>query len=337
MPENIRVYLITTEWPTAENPSAVPFLSLHVRLLRESGVEVEVFHFRGNQNPFYYLIAWWRIRNTTFWKKADILHAHWGQSAFITLFSKKKLVITFHGSDLHGIVNTKGIKTLKGSVLSTFSRLIASRADYCIAVSKNLSKQLLGKCKNIKIIPIGIDTSSFFTMDKISCRRRLNLDINTKIILFISDPNRTEKRFSLARTAVDEYQKLHPNIRIHLIVVTGIDHSLIPYYINSGDALILTSTHEGSPTVVKEALACKLPIVSFDIGDVAERIRNVEGCYLCENQTINCLIKGLETALTHGQLRELPQSATKNISETENVIEVIEIYKELSQDNSRLR
>lgn len=329
MPENIRVYLITTEWPTAENPSAVPFLSLHVRLLRESGVEVEVFHFRGNQNPFYYLIAWWRIRNTTFWKKADILHAHWGQSAFITLFSKKKLVITFHGSDLHGIVNTKGIKTLKGSVLSTFSRLIASRADYCIAVSKNLSKELLGKCKNIKIIPIGIDTSSFFPMDKISCRRRLNLDINTKIILFISDPNRTEKRFSLARTAVDEYQKLHPDKHITLLVVNGIDHSMVPAYINSGDALILTSTHEGSPTVVKEALACKLPIVSFDVGDVAERISNVEGCYLCKEQTIECLVKGLEIAITHGPLGNLPESAIKQLDERNNVLDLIEIYNTL--------
>lgn len=333
MSESIRVYLITTEWPSAENPSAVPFLSRHVRLLRESGVEVEVFHFRGKQNPFNYLIAWWRIRHTAFWKKADILHAHWGQSAFLALFSKKKLVITYHGSDLHGIVDQKGKKTLNGRILSTLSRLIARRSDCCIAVSNQLAQLLSGKCKNIKTIPIGIDTDLFFPMDKISCRRRLNLDIHAKIILFISDPNRTEKRFSLARTAVDEYQKLHPNIRIHLIVVTGIDHSLIPYYINSGDALILTSTHEGSPTVVKEALACKLPIVSFDVGDVAERISNVDGCYLCKEETIECLVKGLEIAITHGPLGDLPINAIKNLDERNNVSEVIEIYKTLVKDN----
>jgi len=114
MSESIRVYLITTEWPSAENPSAVPFLSRHVRLLRESGVEVEVFHFRGKQNPFNYLIAWWRIRHTAFWKKADILHAHWGQKCFSGAFSKKKLVITYHGSDLHGIVDQRARKPSMG-------------------------------------------------------------------------------------------------------------------------------------------------------------------------------------------------------------------------------
>ena len=334
MTESIRVYLITTEWPSAENPSAVPFLSRHVRLLRESGVEVEVFHFRGKQNPFNYLIAWWRIRHTAFWKKADILHAHWGQSAFLALFSKKKLVITYHGSDLHGIVDQKGKKTLNGRILSTFSRLIARRADCCIAVSNQIAQLLSGKCKNIKIIPIGIDTGLFFPMDKITCRRRLNLDVHAKIVLFISDPNRTEKRFPLARDAVNEFQKLHPDIPVQLQVVYGIDYSSIPYYINSGDALILTSTHEGSPTVVKEALACKVPIVSFNVGDVAERIADIDGCYLCESQTIECLVKGLEVAIEQGPIGNLPATAIKNLDERDNVSEVIEIYKTLLKDNN---
>jgi len=43
---------------------------------------------------------------------------------------------------------------------------------------------------------------------------------------------------------------------------------------------LLTSLHEGSPTVVKEALACGLPVVSVDVGDVAERIEGIEGCHL---------------------------------------------------------
>jgi len=149
-------------------------------------------------------------------------------------------------------------------------------------------------------------------MDKITCRRRLNLDIHAKIILFISDPNRTEKRYPLARDAVNEFQKLHPDIPVQLQVVYGIDYSSIPYYINSGDALILTSTHEGGPTVVKEALACKVPIVSFNVGDVAERIADIDGCYLCEEQSVDCLVNGLEIALIHGPLHKIPDSAMNN-------------------------
>jgi glycosyltransferase involved in cell wall biosynthesis len=33
---------------------------------------------------------------------------------------------------------------------------------------------------------------------------------------------------------------------------------------------------------VKEALACDRPVVSVDVGDVAERIRSIEGCYLAQ-------------------------------------------------------
>lgn len=329
----MKVYIITTEWPTCENPFAVPFLTHHVSLLSDSGVAVEVFHFQGKKNPLIYIKSWCKIRKTAFWKEADILHAHWGQSAFIALFSKKRLVITYHGSDLQGIIGKNQNNTIQGIILKTFSQLVAHKADYCITVSQKLNELLSSKCKNIKSLPIGIDTEEFYPMDKKSCRKRLNLDNEAKIVLFISDPNRTEKRFSLARDAVDEYQKLHPDKRITLLMVNGIDHSMVPSYINSGDALILTSTHEGSPTVVKEALACKLPIVSFDVGDVAERISNVDGCYLCKEETIECLVKGLEVAITHGPLGDLPINAIKNLDERNNVSEVIEIYKTLVKDN----
>ena len=35
--------------------------------------------------------------------------------------------------------------------------------------------------------------------------------------------------------------------------------------------------------VIKEALACNLPIVSVDVGDVRRQIEGVDGCVLCED------------------------------------------------------
>ena len=88
------------------------------------------------------------------------------------------------------------------------------------------------------------------------------------------------KRPGLARAAVAE--ALARGLPAELHFLSGVPNSEVPIWLSASDALLLTSLHEGSPTVVKEALACGLPIVSVNVGDVAERIETIEGCYLAE-------------------------------------------------------
>ena len=65
-----------------------------------------------------------------------------------------------------------------------------------------------------------------------------------------------------------------------ILVVKGIPNEKIPIYMNAANLLVLASYREGSPNAIKEAMACNLPVVSTDVGDVREIIDGVEGCAL---------------------------------------------------------
>jgi glycosyltransferase involved in cell wall biosynthesis len=65
----------------------------------------------------------------------------------------------------------------------------------------------------------------------------------------------------------------------------------------AANCLLLTSKTEGSPQVIKEAMACGCPIVSVDVGDVAERVSGVEGCYVVRTREPKDIAEALLKAI----------------------------------------
>jgi teichuronic acid biosynthesis glycosyltransferase TuaC len=292
----MRVLMITSEWPTAERPHLVPFIVRQVDFLRRAGIEIEVFSFRGARKPLNYLRAWYRVQRKLWRGAYDVIHAQWGQSAPTALPTRRPLVVTFRGGEGEGIVGDHGTRhgryTFSGFVLRMVSALVARRADELVVVSSHM-REYLPK-RQVHVIPSGLDFSRLPLLPSEDARRQLGLPLGKRLVLFVGNPAEARKRYDLAREVV---AGLDRELDAELVVAWQVPHDRVPIYMNACDALLFVSMYEGSPNVVKEALACNLPVVSVEVGDVPERLARVPGCRLCRSADPATLTRALEDVL----------------------------------------
>jgi glycosyltransferase involved in cell wall biosynthesis len=177
--------------------------------------------------------------------------------------------------------------------------------------------------KDFHIIPGGIDLELFKPMPQAQAREQLNLHPDKPLVLFVGSPQNAVKRHYLAQATIDI---LKTSRDVELIVATGVLPDQIPVYMNAADVLLVTSKHEGSPNVVKEAMACNLPIVSVDVGDVKERLRNVTECTVINSSNPSDLAPSLEKTLLRKQ-RSNGREQALELSEANLVQRQIRVYE----------
>src|SRR5205823_13037430 len=150
--------------------------------------------------------------------------------------------------------------------------------------------------------------------------------------LFVGNPAQARKRHALARRAVEIVNHSCP---VELVTAWGAPHTDVPLYMNACDALICTSSQEGSPNVVKEALACNLPVVSVPVGDVPLRLRGIEGCELCADERPETIAAALERVLRRGQ-RIAGRDTVTDLDERQTTQQVIAVYRSVATSRGRL-
>lgn len=235
--------------------------------LENNGVTLEYFCVTGG-GILNYFKALPKLKQKIKTFKPDIIHALYSYSGFLAfLAGARPLVISLMGSD-----------AMKKGVLRFFTRQLSIRYSN-LTIAKSIEMKLKLNLPDAIVIPNGVDTELFKPLDKDKCIQKTNLDSSKKNILFVSAPARAEKNYPLAEKAVKMAHSNNNNI--NLVVLNNIPHSDLVWYYNSADLLLLTSKWEGSPNVVKEAMACNLPVVSTDVGDVGELLMGVENSTVC--------------------------------------------------------
>jgi glycosyltransferase involved in cell wall biosynthesis len=100
--------------------------------------------------------------------------------------------------------------------------------------------------------------------------------------------------------------------------------------------LVFTSFQEGSPNVVKEALACNLPVVSVPVADVPLRLRGISGCEVCGDDQPETIAAALGRVLRRGQ-RIQGREAVQHLDERLLIAKLIDIYRSVLAPGSGSR
>jgi len=318
----IRVLMITTAWPTPGQPRTTHFIKRQADYLRAAGVDVDVFHFHSAKNPWNYAAAWLRVRPQLRSGRYDLVHAQFGQSGLLALPKALPMVVTLRGSDILGIVGKNGRYRFVGRIGQAMSRLVARHADAVVAVSGHMTDYLPPNV-GATVLPSGLDFDLFRPHDRNQSRERLGLAPDKRLVLFVGNPAQPRKRYDLARRAVE---LLNATMPTELVVAWGVEHDDVPHYMSACDALVFTSMQEGSPNVVKEALACDLPVVSVPVGDVPIRLRGIDGCEVCADDRPETIATSLGRVLARGQ-RVAGRGAVQNLDERFITAQLIDVYR----------
>lgn len=269
--------------PSTSSPLAMIFSHRQIESLEKLDVENQSFYIPSEGLTFKKLFSIVKeLRKAIREYHPDLIHVQYGMVyAFIAAYTNlRPLVITFHGSDLNTVA---GKSFLRNSSKKILSNLAVLRARQVICVSRNVMRNLWWKTSIVNIIPLGINIEEFQPMDRTEARRQLNWKEKEVVVLFNAN-NPILKRLDIAEKTISIVKKSLPEARLEVLDAKQDNHKMIPVMINAADCLLLCSDSEGSPTMVKEALACNIPVVGVDVGDVVERLAGVHPSGVAEKE-----------------------------------------------------
>lgn len=274
----MKVLIMTAMYPTPENPAFGSFVRTQAESLRRAGVTVEVLVLDGRFRKLIYPKGVLQLRQRLKGGGFDLVHAHY---SYVGMVARTQwhvpVVVTYHGDDLLGTVDERGHTTAKSRLIANAGRKLAQYVDASIVQTQQMFRTI--PKGNVFIIPHEVDFEIFKPTDRQYARALLGLADRKKYLLFAANPKIPVKHFPLALAVAKELTRRDPTVE--LVVVYKETQERLALYMSGCDVLVFPSYQEGSPNIVKQAMACNLPIVATDVGDVRQIIGDCRGCYIC--------------------------------------------------------
>jgi len=307
-------------------PSAGVFMHVLAEEVARQGTEPAMVYTGPLRRPDRIVRAIGRLKKAV--RGCDVIHAQYGSGCgYVASRLPGPKVLTLRGSDWYGLPPTDITSRLRRIASRWLTRRGLPRYHAALAVSERMKRSLedeLSGIPAIEVLPDGIDLTCFQPMDRAEARRRLgDADDTSPWVLFcVWEWGSPLKRPWLAEAAFKQLEKQMPDAR--LIMLTGKPHDEIPIWLNASDVVLLTSTHEGWPNIIKEALACNVPFVSTDVSDLRAIAAAEPNCHVAD-ATPEDLARGLADALHHGRTTTLRRHA-EAMDVKENARRLIQLY-----------
>ncbi|MEM8733704.1 MAG: glycosyltransferase family 4 protein [Planctomycetota bacterium] len=321
----MRVLMVCPELPSENRPGSMAPALRQFESLRQLGVQVDTYDMRGT--PIWkYLVALPKIRKLA--RDVDIVHAHFGFCGWLVylatawMSSRPKCIMSYMGDDLLGTpYNEDGDLERFSRLMIHLNKWLASKFDHVIVKSQEMQRILPTQAT---VVPNGVDLNAFTPIERGEARRMLGLPAQRLVALFPGNPENPRKGFMLAKSAIDvAAEQLGEPIEV--LTLWRVTPEQVPLYMSASNVMTMTSLIEGSPNVVKEAMACDTPIASVRVGDTSELLSGVDGCCVCDRQASD-LAEGISHAIRAGRSKGRDAIETRGLELTAIARRVLSIY-----------
>jgi glycosyltransferase involved in cell wall biosynthesis len=259
----LRVLAVTNMWPEGDSFRGI-FVKEQVEALRHLGVHVDVEVVAQARGRRDYLLAVPRIRRRVREGNYDLVHIHHGMVALACRFTGSvPRVLALYGHDINW----------------HWQRWITRLGWGGVAAKLYISRRMAQAAgePDGRVIPNGVDFDLFSPGDRAAARQELGFTDDERVVLFGAVPGNWVKGYDVFTDVLKGLRARGRNIRELVLPEPGQSRQSVAPKFLAADVLLFTSRKgfEGSPTVVKEATAIGLPVVTTDVGDVAEVLSGV--------------------------------------------------------------
>ena len=302
-----------------------PFIEEQITALQEIGVHV-VRYAVTRKGLLGYLRELPALKQMIGAEQPDVVHAHFGLCGLLANLQRRvPVVTTYHGSDINV---PKILRFSKMAMRLSAWNIFVSQRNLDIAF--RLSPFASRLKKRSTLIPCGVNLTDDQLTSREAARKALGIGLDEKIILFAGAFDNAVKDADLAKAAIHTSSLSPLASRLVLQELRGFSRTEVNCWMCAANALLMTSKTEGSPQVVKEAMACGCPIVSVDVGDVAERIEGVEGCYVVPTRDPKDIADALRKAIEfNGRTNGREKIISMGLSNEDVAEKLVTIYKEV--------